>query len=254
MTVSAPRWDLSNVYPSLESSEFKEAVRSYKKQVADLEDYFVEVVDKTSDKTPIKTLAPIVGEVVDRMNAILTLSATIDPFIHSYVTTNSRDTLAMKTLSEFEQAGLPMQKLNVQFKSWMGRLAPVLGKAFKASKTAGEHAFILQEAADQSKYLMSGAEEALAAEMSLSGGTAFGKLQGTVTSQMSVDFELDGQVQKMSMPALINLRSHPDESIRRRAYEAENQAWETVKEILAACMNGVKGEANTLNKDRKSVV
>ena len=97
---------------------------------------------------------------------------------------------------------------------------------------------------------MSETEETLAAELTLSGGNAFGKLQGTVTSQMTVDFELDGKVQKMPMPALINLRSHPDESVRRRAYEAENQAWEGVKETLAACLNGVKGETLTLDKKR----
>jgi pepF/M3 family oligoendopeptidase len=86
--------------------------------------------------------------------------------------------------------------------------------------------------------------------LTLSGGNAFEKLQGTVTSQLSVDFELDGKTQKLPMPALINLRSHPDESVRHRAYDAENQAWESVKETLAACLNGVKGEANTLNKRR----
>ena len=65
-----------------------------------------------------------------------------------------------------------------------------------------------------------------------------------------MDFELDGKMQKLPMPALINLRSHPDETMRRRGYEAENAAWESVKESLAACLNGVKGEANTLNKRR----
>src|SRR5690606_16492164 len=34
------------------------------------------------------------------------------------------------------------------------------------------------------------------------------------------------------------------------AYEAENQAWEGVKETLAACLNGVKGETLTLDKKR----
>jgi pepF/M3 family oligoendopeptidase len=52
------------------------------------------------------------------------------------------------------------------------------------------------------------------------------------------------------MPALINLRSHPDEDVRRRGYEAENIAWNTLKEPLAAAMNGIKGEVNTLNAHR----
>jgi pepF/M3 family oligoendopeptidase len=52
------------------------------------------------------------------------------------------------------------------------------------------------------------------------------------------------------MPALINLRSHPDEATRKRAYEAENEAWAKIKESLAAAMNGIKGEVNTLNRHR----
>ena len=250
MTVSAPRWDLSNVYPSLESKEFKAAVDDYKKQVAALEKFFKNKLSKTTAKTKASDLAPLVGKAIDQINKIQTLSATIVPFIYSYVTTDSRNKAAMKALSEFEQASLPMNQLLTQFTAWLGKLAPKLDQVIKSNKSAAAHAFMLREAAEQSKYLMSEAEEALAAEMSLSGGNAFEKLQGTLTSQLSVDFELDGKTQKLPMPALINLRSHPDEDTRRRAYEAENKAWEDVKEILAACLNGVKGEANTLNKKR----
>jgi len=250
MTISAPRWDLSNVYPSLESREFKAAVDDYKKQVAALERFFRNKLSKADARTKVKDLASLVGKAIDQINSIQTLSATIVPFIYSYVSTNSRDKVAMKTLSEFEQASLPMNQLLTRFKAWLGKVGPKLGQVIQNNKSAATHAFMLRETAEQSKYLMSEAEEALSAEMSLSGGNAFEKLQGTVTSQLSVDFELDGKTQKLPMPALINLRSHPDEATRRRGYEAENKAWEEVKEILAACLNGVKGEANTLNKKR----
>jgi pepF/M3 family oligoendopeptidase len=201
-------------------------------------------------KSKAKELAPLVGKAIDQINSIQTLSDTIAPFIHSFVTTDSRNQLAMKTLSEFEQASLPMNQLLTQFTAWFGKIAPKLDKVIAHNKSAADHACMLREAAEQSKYLMSEAEEALAAELTLSGGNAFQKLQGTVTSQLSVDFELDGKPQKLPMPALINLRTHPDETTRRRAYEAENQAWETVKETLAASLNAVKGETNTLNKKR----
>ncbi|MGE5464272.1 MAG: M3 family oligoendopeptidase [Syntrophothermus sp.] len=250
MTLSAPRWDLSNVYPSLDSKEFKAAVEDYKKQVAAFEKFFKNKLSKTTAKTRAGDLAPLVGKAIDQINKIQSLSATIVPFIYAYVTTDSRDKLAMKSLSEFEQASLPMNQLRTQFMAWIGQVAPKLDQIVKLNRSAREHEFMLREAAEQSRYLMSEAEEALAAEMSLSGGNAFGKLQGTVTSQLSVDFEQDGKTQKLPMPALINLRSHPDEDTRRRAYEAENKAWDDVKETLAACMNGVKGEANTLNRKR----
>src|SRR6266508_5836942 len=250
MPISAPRWDLSNVYPSLESKEFKAAVANYKKQVAAFEKFFKNKLSKADAKAKAKDLAPLVGKAIDQINKIQTLSATIVPFIYSYVTTDSHNKVAMKTLSEFEQASLPMNQLMTQFTACLWKIAPKLDKVVANNKSAKAHEFMLREAAEQSKYLMSDAEEALAAELSLSGGNAFGKLQGTVTSQLSVDFELDGKTEKLPMPALINLRSHPDEATRRRGYEAENQAWETVKETLAACLNGVKGEANTVNKKR----
>jgi len=250
MPVSAPHWDLTNVYPSLESKEFKAAVAKFKEWVADLGDYFVEVVQMTDVNTPPEQLGPIVSEVVDRFNSANELAGTIDPYITSFTTTDSRDKLAARIESEFEQAYLPLQNLNVQFKGWLGRIAPVLDKSFEYGASAKAHAFRLKEVAEQSKYLMSESEEALAAELSLSGGNAFNKLRSKTVSQVSVDFELDGEMQKLPAPALINLRNHPDEDVRRRGYEAENVAWASVEETLAACLNGVKGEVITLNKRR----
>ncbi len=250
MTVSVPRWDMTNVYPSLDSKQFKSAVKKYKSSLDELEAFFKKAV-KADSKTDPKKLGKLLGESVDRFNALFELAGTISPYIYSFVSTNSRNKEAMRVLSEFEQMSVQASILNTKFQAWVGKLGkPAVKRAAKTSASAKSHEFALLENAEQSKYLMSEAEEALAAELTLSGGNAFGKLQGTITSQMTVDFELDDKTQKMPMPALINLRSHPDEAARRRGYEAENKAWEGVKETLAACMNGVKGETLTLDKKR----
>ncbi len=250
MTVSAPRWDMTNVYPSLESKEFKSAIKKYKSMLDEMEVFFKKA-SKADAKTEPKKLGKLLGESVDRFNALFELSNTINPYIYSFVTTDSRDKDAMRALSEFEQMSVQASILNTKFQAWAGKLGKAaVKKAAKTNASAKAHEFTLNESVEQSKYMMSEAEEILAAELTLSGGNAFGKLQGTLTSQLSVDFELDGKIQKLPMPALINLRSHPDEGTRRRGYEAENIAWEAVKETLVACMNGVKGEALTLDKKR----
>jgi len=38
--------------------------------------------------------------------------------------------------------------------------------------------------------------------------------------------------------------------VRKLAYETELREWQTIEEPLAACMNGIKGTVNTLNKHR----
>ena len=72
MTISAPRWDLSNIYPSLESKEYKAALDDYKKQIAALEKFFDQKVSKAGAKTPLKDLGALIGKTVDRMNSIQT--------------------------------------------------------------------------------------------------------------------------------------------------------------------------------------
>jgi len=251
MTISVPRWDLTNVYPSLESKEFQNAIKRYKKQLSELEAFIDKKVIKTNAKTDSKKLGKLLGEATDRFNEIYTLGGTIYPYLYSFIATDSRNKDAKHAHSEFEQMSVKASILNTKFQAWVGKLGKAaLKKAIKTNASAKAHEFALNETAEQSAYLMSEVEEVLAAEMALSGGNAFGKLQGTVTSQLTVEFELDGKMKKMPMPALINLNTNPAEDVRRRAYEVENKAWEGVKETLAACMNGVKGQAITLYKKR----
>ncbi|MBN2386369.1 MAG: M3 family oligoendopeptidase [Anaerolineales bacterium] len=250
MMTTPPRWNLSNIYPSLESKEFEAAVAAVKSQIDELEVFTAEKIAGLDASSPVPDLAAIVGEAIGRMNALSELAGTVRAYISSFVTTDSHNMVAMKKMSEFQMIGVRLQKISTQFQAWVGTIAPVLEQIIAVDPTAEAHAFGLRETVEQAQYLMSEAEEALAAELNLSGTNAWSKLQGTVTSQLTVDFELDGQVQKLPMPALINLHSHPDEPVRRRAYEAEMRAWNAVREPLAAAMNGVKGTANTLNKHR----
>jgi pepF/M3 family oligoendopeptidase len=87
--------------------------------------------------------------------------------------------------------------------------------------------------------------------LALSGAAAWGKLQGTITSQLKWEIENeDGEVESMPMTAVINLRGHADEDMRRKGYEAELEAWKSVENQLAACMNGVKGAVSVINRKR----
>ena len=58
MTISAPRWDLTNVYPSLESREFKNAVKEYKDFLGKLERFNKSKISKTNEARKSSCLAP----------------------------------------------------------------------------------------------------------------------------------------------------------------------------------------------------
>jgi pepF/M3 family oligoendopeptidase len=242
-----PHWDVSNVYPGLDSPELEAAIAAVGAQI-DALDRLIDAAPALD--APAPALAAQVAAAVDQVNAAVDLAETIRSYIAAFVTTDSRNALAKKKLSEFEQVMVREQQVATRLQAWIGRLAPRLEELLPLHPTCQAHAFALREMAEQARYMMSEAEEALAAELNLSGANAWGKLQGTVTSQLSVDFELDGALQSLPMPALINLRTHADEAVRHRAYDAENKAWDSVREPLAAALNGVKGAANTLDRRR----
>ncbi len=251
---NVPRWDLTNVYPSLESKEYKAAFQDLLNQLDEIEAYVrQERIEKSAAgpaQTELDDLARVVTEAVDKRNKVSRLYGTLGAFIASYTTTDSFNQEARRAESELEMQGVRLRKHEVAFRGWLSGFGDKLPELFKRSSTLAEHAFFLQEVYEQSRYLMSPAEEDLAAELTLSGANAWGKLHNTTTSQLSVEFELDGEVQKMPMPALINLRNHPDGDTRKRGYEAEMDAWEKNKEPYAAALNGVKGEVITLDTRR----
>lgn len=250
-----PHWDLSNVYPSLDSDAFAQAIDTFKTQLDDLDKYLAtHHVSRSPEQMPDLSnsvkLAEIVSSVVERMNAIYLLYGTLSSYILSFVTTDSYNNEAKKRLSELELIGVRTSHQSIKFSGWMGLIADALPQVLQQPRTVQEHAFFLQEVADQSKYLMSEAEESLAAELNLSGGNAWSKLHGVVTSQLTVLFERNGTAEKMPITAVQNLRSDPDADVRRRAYDTEMAAWKSVREPLAAALNGIKGTVNTLNQRR----
>ena len=254
---SLPHWDLSNVYPGLESEDFQADVGRLKASLDRLDEYLATHQIAQGGPYPLESaaLAKIMGGYLKRMNDILRLGATIRTYVGSFVATDSYNNLARRLMSEMEPLLVRTQRQEVRFRGWIGTVAQD-AKAFEAALQqegpAADHRFYLVETAEQSRYLMSEAEEALAAELSLSGSSAWQKLQGVITSQVKVPFDArgDGQVEHLPMTVVQNKRHDPDETVRRRAFEAELSAWEEVREPLAACLNGVKGTVNTLNERR----
>jgi len=257
---SLPHWDLSNVYPGLESEEFKASVGRLKALLEGLDEVLsTHQIAQGGPFPPEPTaLAEIMGGYLERMNDILRLGSTIRTYVHSFVATDSYNNMARRLMSELEPLLVRTQRQEVRFRGWIGTVAQN-ARAFEAALQqkgpAAEHRFYLVEVAEQSRYLMSEGEEGLAAELSLSGSQAWQKLQGVVTSQIKAPFDAhgDSQIRQLPITVIQNKRHHPDEAVRRRAYETELSAWERVREPLAACLNGVKGAVNTLNEHRGRV-
>ncbi|HSF81710.1 MAG TPA: M3 family oligoendopeptidase [Anaerolineales bacterium] len=246
-----PHWDLTNVYPALNSAEFSADFEALKLQLAALDQFVTEKISLVKDTLGSAEQAELVQEMLERLNAVYLLTGKLRSYIHSFISTDSFNLEAKRISSEYEMLLVGLRNQEVKLKRWIGSLSAVLPALIDLNPVCQAHAFYLLETDTQSKFLMSDAEEALAAELYLSGASAWNKLQGVVTSQLSVEIELDGEIKSLAMPALINLHSHPDEGVRKKAHFAEIAAWEKNREPLASALNGIKGSVNTLNRRRQ---
>jgi len=180
-------------------------------------------------------------------------SQLLQAYVYSAVSTNSRNEHAQSLLSEVQVLIARSAPLLARLADWIDALHVGSGgpdDLASVSSEAAEHAGPLLRLAERSAHQMDEAEESLYAELTNVGSTAWGRLQGDITSQLSINVELPDGTTNLPMPAVRGLATHPDPAVRRAAYDAEMEAWPLVAPACAAAMNAIKGEANIVNQRR----
>jgi oligoendopeptidase F len=245
-----PRWDMTVVFPGLDSPEFDREFRSVIEGIDALSQLFdrlgigrLEVTGNGPEIT--RAFDEATAQYADLVERLSTLSA----YISAFVATDSRNDLAQARMSELQQHLVLLSQLDTRYVAWIGSLD--ISALERTSDIAREHAYMLEKARVGAQHLMSQAEEDLAAEMEVTGGDAWSKLHTNVTSQLMVPITLRGEPQQLPMAVVRNLALDPDRDVRRAGYEAEIAAWKGVAVPLAAALNGIKGESNTLNSRRR---
>jgi pepF/M3 family oligoendopeptidase len=249
-----PHWDMSRIFPSLESEQFDTAFQSVVQGVKELVRlYDKHDVRKQGQGKPVDDqTVSAVDEVIGKTNELGNRLRTVYAYLHSFVSTDSRNELAQARVSELQGHAVALRTLGTRFDAWVGSLD--VETLVARSPLAAEHAFPLRKAAQAAQRQMSEREEELAAALNLSAGTQWAKLHNNVTSQLSVPVafpesaggERAGSTQELPMSAVRGLAHDPDRATRRAAYEAELKGWERVAVPLAAAMNGIKGEVRTI--------
>ena len=231
-----PHWDVTDVFPSLESPEFAEGFRHALQRI----DSLVALVDRLGVPRKVSQSGSTLGQILTEQNATLEEVATLEAYIYAFVSTNTRDADAQARLSELQQARVKLNLLIVRLTAWIGTLD--VEKLIGESAILRDHAYLLRRAKVRSAHLMGPAQEELAAELGLTGSTAWEKLHSDYTSQITVPLEVDGEVRQLPMSSIRAYRLEADAGLRKRAYEAELPQWKKAEVSLAAAMNSIKGE------------
>jgi oligoendopeptidase F len=242
-----PRWDLTPIFPTVDGPEAAGAEAALVAAVDNLTALYDrhDVRDGSEPGAPADTF----DEVLAATNDVLERFSVLESFAYGHVSTDSGDEAAQALLSRLATVEARITALRTRFDAWVGTLD--LDALVAASPDAAAHAWPLRKAARRSAHQMSEPEESLAAELGITGSTAWGRLYEDVTAGVTATVEHpDGRTETLPIFAVRGLATHPDRAVRAAAFRAELAAWEANATPIAAALNAIKGETLALGTRR----
>ncbi|WP_084315581.1 M3 family oligoendopeptidase [Clostridium hydrogeniformans] len=232
-------WSLNELYTGFDSKEYKSHMEEVVHIINNMKEFgekFLTNVDNSVEKIEAflrykKDFSNIMG----RLYAFSSLS----------ISANSKDNIAKKEMDKIDKLQIEVTTLNVQFTKWINTLED-LDKILEENEEFKEYIFILKEIRNNGRYILSEEEELLIANMSLTGGSAWSDLRNNITANHMVDVNIDDKIQRKSINEVKNMAFSYDKNLRKEAHEGEEKSNEGIEEVIASCLNGIKGEAITL--------
>ena len=235
-----PNWDLTPIFPSLDSDEFSSEFSAALASIDDLSAQFERFSIRRRENGAADTEFVAQFEtVLGAWNVLERRLETLGSFIGCIVTTDATNELAKARESALETKIIALGQLQTRLIAWVG--SSEVESLIQSSEIARNHEFWVRRAADLAAHQMSESEENLASALSPMGFGGWAKLHGTVSALLSVKIEVEGEKKSLPMSAIRALASDSNRETRQKAFEAEIAAWESAAPTFAAALNGIKG-------------
>lgn len=224
-------WNLDVIYKGLDDPQYEADMKA----VEELIDAFgtaVKEADRAEDC--VEKILLMEEELVlksSRLGLYLSLRQSVDAEDGAVMAQDSR---LMKMLSKASPYTAAADKI-------FARIEDVDALAEK-SEVVKEYAFLLKQAKENAKYLLSDDVEEMISAMDMTGGSAWDQLQSFLTSTVKVEY--DGK--ELTLSEVRNLAYSAEENVRKAAYEAELACYEKIQDSVAFSLNNIKNQVTFL--------
>ncbi len=229
------KWNLDALYTSFESEQFLQDVTEVNRIVDELVEFSTQhFTTLENGKETLLGYLELTAELRDLLRKTF-------GFCSLTMSTEALNEDAAKYLNQLQVISAKTAKPSAMFSKWLPQLTE-LQQWIEEDAFLNEINYYLNRIVDGSKHVLSDKEEAIISKLQQTGSSAWGRLQGELTSTVKVDY--DGK--EITLSEVRNLSSDPSQEVRKNAYIAEQAAYPKIDQAVAYAMNGVKGEVNTL--------
>lgn len=152
-----------------------------------------------------------------------------------------RDMDAKLLMGRLSQMGAQFGSVEIFWRERIKQLSEEVWQKLLADERFGVVAFPLQEMRERAMEQLPAAEETLANDLSVDGYHAWSRLYQTISGRVTVSFEENGKVGKLSAGQAYNKFSHSDPAVRARLFTNWEEAWGDQAELCAAALNHLAG-------------
>ncbi len=179
--------------------------------------------------------------------------ALMDPMyrVYSYINLVLATDASNATALALQDRALQLQNQLTQIQSASCRYIGGLDRLddlIQGNDLLEAHAFLLREYASQAAHVLPPALEPTVLRMQMNGGQAFSNLRDLLDGTHLVEMVRDDKIVSLPLSEVRGMAYSPDAAVRKAAYEAEIEAYRKIEIPMAACLNAVKGEAQTLSE------
>ena len=171
--------------------------------------------------------------------------ALVGEFIFLNLATNAKNEQALAWMDKLMRAQVEMQQTSSAFMRYVSKVEG-LDALIAREPLLKEHEYMLKTMVKDAAHVMDPAIEGPVLKMQMTGGEAWSQLSDQITATHMVEMEIDGEKQSLPLSTVRGMATSPEATVRRRAYEAELASYPRIELAMAACLNGIKGEALTL--------
>ena len=225
-------WDLTVLYKDFDDPKIEEDFALLKRLCEEAQ---AELEKKDAEPRALLETA------VARSEEISRLFSNLASFANLTLATDAQNEKAQNLMDKLEIFSVKLELLSSALVRYIGgveNLEQLIGESEALQKVD----FYLRRSKESAAHLPDPAIEEWLLKMSLSGGSAFSNLRDKLDATHTVEY----RGETLPLAAIRGKAYDPDPAVRKDAYEAEIASYAKMEIPMAACLNGVKGEALTM--------
>ncbi|MBN2860236.1 MAG: M3 family oligoendopeptidase [Sphaerochaetaceae bacterium] len=235
----SPLWDLSPIYTSLTSEEYRKDLESI--------DMLYHLLKRELDAFNVTEDHMI--RLLETYGNLSDTHETLDAYVHACLSVETTGASAVQGIHDVARKGLLVKKGRTEMVLAIAPHAQEITSLLSHCEVLEPFAYAIEQLLLEASHLMAPQEEALAYALQTTGADAFSRLQEVLTSTSSIRWDESGEMKTLT--ELRALAFHPERKVRRKAYLKELELLKTQELPLSFALNGVKGTALTLYKKRR---